>query len=172
ARLLDVGWAVTSQARTAADLQYDEVARIAGGDPRAVEAAWLVLMQQRRFDDALKRIDEYLALRPDDLGAIRAKTWVQTVLKNYPAATLSADRLSKLLSSHPPATDDDRAAHDEAIGFLGRLFGYFGGPIADSFNQDERRVLEKKLIERLDPSKRTIFEDARNGLLAKYIQMT
>src|SRR5437868_4597233 len=80
AKLLDVGWAVTSQARTAADLQYDEVARLAGGDPRAVEAAWLVLMQQRRFDDALKRIDEYLALRPDDLDALRAKTWVQTVL--------------------------------------------------------------------------------------------
>ena len=30
AKLLDVGWAVTSQARTAADLQYDEVARVAG----------------------------------------------------------------------------------------------------------------------------------------------
>src|SRR5207302_9902051 len=99
-------------------------------------------------------------------------TYAQTVLTIYPASTLAADRLSKLLASHPPATDDDRAAHDETIGFLGRLFGYFGGPIADSINQDERRVLEKKLIERLDPSKRIIFEDARNGVLAKYIEMS
>src|SRR5262249_8361609 len=98
-KLLDVGWAVTSQARTAADLQYDEVARMAAGDPRGLEAAWLVLMQQRRYEDALKRIDEYLALRPDNLDALRAKTWIQTVLKNYPAAILSADKLSKLLAA-------------------------------------------------------------------------
>jgi hypothetical protein len=172
AKLLDVGWGVTSHARTAADLQYEEVARVAAGDPRGLEAAWLVLMQQRRYDDALKRIDEYLALVPDDVEALRAKTWLQTILKNYPTAILSADKLSKLLAAHPPTTDAERAAHDEAIGFLGRLFGYFGGPISDAINQEERRVLEKKLIERLDPSKRPIFEDARNAVLAKFIEMS
>jgi hypothetical protein len=172
ARLLDVGWSITAQARTAADSQYDEVARVAAGDPRGLEAAWLVLMQQRRYDDALKRIDEYLTLRPDDIQALRAKTWIQTVLKNYPAAILSADKLSKLVAAHPPTTDEERTAHDDAIGFLGRLYGYFGGPVSDAINQDERRVIEKKLIERLDSSKRPIFEDARNGVLAKYIEMS
>jgi len=62
--------------------------------------------------------------------------------------------------------------HDDAIGFLGRLFGYFGGPVSDAINQDERRVLEKRIVDRLDPSKRPIFEDARNGVLAKYIEMS
>src|SRR6266536_918776 len=49
AKLLDVGWSITPQARTDADLQYEEVRRLAGSDPRALEASWLVLMQQRRF---------------------------------------------------------------------------------------------------------------------------
>src|SRR5689334_4648552 len=69
AKLLDVGWGVTSQARTAGDQQYEEVARLAASDARGLEAGWLVLMQQRRFEDALKRLDEYLALAPDNLDA-------------------------------------------------------------------------------------------------------
>src|SRR5262245_1041313 len=61
ARLLDVGWATTPQARIAADLQYQEVAAAAAGDPRALAAGWLVLLQQRRYDEGLKRLDEHLA---------------------------------------------------------------------------------------------------------------
>src|SRR5437868_668225 len=61
AKLLDVGWSITPQARADADLQYEEVRRLAGGDPRALEASWLVLMQQRRFEEALKRLDEHLS---------------------------------------------------------------------------------------------------------------
>jgi hypothetical protein len=62
--------------------------------------------------------------------------------------------------------------HDESIGFLGRLVGYFGGPVADAVNQDDRKVLEKRLFERLPETQRTAFEDARNGVLAKFIEMT
>src|SRR5262245_24994038 len=79
AKLLEVGWSITPQARAAADQQYEEVVRLAGKDTRALVASWLVLMQQRRFDEALKRLDEHLAKQPDDLAALRAKTWVQTV---------------------------------------------------------------------------------------------
>lgn len=172
AKLLDVGWSITPQARADADLQYDEVRRLAGADPRALEASWLVLMQQRRFEEALKRLDEHLAKKPDDLASLRAKTWIQTVLKNYAAAFLSADRLSTLIASHPTTTEADRAAHDEMIGFLGRLIGYFGGPAADSINQDERKALEKKLLDRLDASQRPLLEDARNSVLSRFIEMT
>jgi hypothetical protein len=172
AKLLEVGWSITPQARAAADQQYQEVARLAGNDPRALEASWLVLMQQRRFDEALKRLDEHLAKEPADIAALRAKTWVLTVLKNHAAAFLSADRLSALLAAHPPETEADRAVDEEAIGFLGRLAGYFGGPIADTINQDERKAFEKKVLGRLAESQRTLFEDARNGVLAKFIEMT
>lgn len=171
AKLLDVGWSITPQARAAADEQYDKVLRLAAGDPRALEASWLVLMQQRRFEEALKRIEEHLAKAPDDIAALRAKAWVQAVLKNYATAFLTADRLSSFLASHPPKTEADRTVHEEAIAFLGRLVGYFGGPIADTINQDERKGLEKKLLDRLAESQRTIFEDARNSVLSKFIEM-
>ena len=57
--------------------------------------------------------------------------------------------------------------------FLGRLLGYFGGPAAELIDQDERKGrLEKGLLDRLDVSARPLFEDARNGVLSKYIEMT
>lgn len=172
ARLLDVGWSVTPQARAAADAQYQEVLKIAGRDPRALTASWLVLMQQRRFEEARQRLDEYLAGSPADLKAQRAKTWVLAVLKNYPAAMLAADKLSAQVAASPAGDELNRVAQDELIAFLGRLVGYWGGPAADAVNQDERKALEKKLLDRLDESRKLVFEDARNGVLSKYIEIT
>ena len=172
AKLLDVGWATTPQARVAADLQRDEVARTASGDPRALAAAWLVLLQQRRYDDGLKRIDEHLVRSPNDLNALRAKAWVQAILKNYPAALVSADKLSQQLAADPPQTQAEREDHKELIGFLGRLLGYLGGPVAATVNQEQRKAAEKAILARLEASRQPLFEDAFNGVLAKFIAMT
>lgn len=172
AKLLTVGWATTPQARVAADLQYDEVKEAAGSDSRALAASWLVLMQQRRYDEGLKRLDEYLATTPGDLQALRAKAWAQAVLKNYPAALVTADKLAQQLAADPPDTDAERAAHNELISFLGRLLGYLGGPVAANVNQDQRKAAEKQILARLDTARQTLFEDAFNGVLAKFISMS
>jgi hypothetical protein len=168
AKLLDVGWSIKPQSRAAADAQWAEMPH---SDPRAIKACWLVLMQQRRFDEALKRIDEYLVKSPDDFSALRAKAWVQTILKNYSVAFVTSDRLSMLLSKHRPTTEEGLEEHNETVAFLGRLIGFYGGPVADQINQEERKTLEKKWLERLDESMKAVFEDARNGVLAKYIDM-
>jgi hypothetical protein len=171
-KLLQVGWSGNFQSRAAADLQYQEVLKLAAGDPRALSASWLVLMQQRRYDDALKRIDEYLAKQPADLQALRAKAWTHAILKNYQGALLTADKLSAQLLEEPPITKADAAEHEEAIAFLGRLLGFIGGPIADVANQDQRKTAEKQIVARLDDSQRPKFEEARDGVLAKHIELT
>src|SRR2546426_630307 len=71
-----------------------------------------------------------------------------------------------------PATDAERASHDDLIGFLGRWIGYFGGPAADFVNQDERKAIEKKFLDRLAASQRPLLEDARNSVLSRFIEMT
>lgn len=172
AKLLEVGWVNSPQARAAVDTQWAEVQRVAGRDLRAMEASWLVLMQQRRFEEALKRLEEYLAKAPSDFQALRAKAWTQTVLKNYSQAFVTAERLSSLLSKNRPTTEEGMEEHEEAVAFLGRLIGFYGGPAADSINQDERKTLEKKWLERLDESTKVIFEDARNGVLSRFLEMT
>jgi hypothetical protein len=129
-------------------------------------------MQQRRYDESLKRLDEYLASSPGDLPALRAKAWTQAVLKNYPAALVTADKLAQQLAADPPENAAERASHDELIGFLGRLLGYLGGPVAANVNQDQRKAAEKQILARLETARRTIFEDAFNGVLAKFIAMS
>lgn len=172
ARLLDVGWSGSPQARAAADLQYQEVLKVAGPEPRALTASWLVLLQQRRFEEARQRLDEHLVRSPNDLQALRARTWVLALLKNYPASMLAADKLSTLLAAQSANADQARTQHDELVSFLGRLIGYLGGPAADSVNQQDRKNLEKKLLDRFDDSRKLIFEDARNGVLSKFAELS
>jgi hypothetical protein len=171
-KLLQVGWAGNFQARATADLQYQEVLKVAAGDPRALTASWLVLMQQRRYDDAVKRIDEYLALQPGDLQALRAKSWNQAILKNYQGAMLTADKISQQMADEPPISKADATGHEELIGYLGRLLGYFGGPAVDVVNQEQRKAVEKKIVGRLGESHKPLFEEARDGVLAKHIELT
>jgi chromosome segregation ATPase len=98
--------------------------------------------------------------------------WLHTILKNYPAAMLSADGLSLALADRPLDSEQRRAEHEETVGFLGRLLGFLGGPAAESVTQDERKALEKKLLARLGASHQAQFENARNGVLARYIELT
>lgn len=172
-KLLEIGWPGNVQSRAAADAHYLEVvSKVAAGDPRALKASWLVLMQQRRFDDALKRIDEHLAEEPDNQEAQRAKAWNAAILKNYAASMLAADKLSQRLEELPPITEADRAVYEESVAFLGRLYGFFGGPAAENVNQDQRKTSEKQVVARIDEAFRPVFEEARDGVLKKYIELT
>jgi chromosome segregation ATPase len=172
AKLLDVGWGTTPKVRIAADAQYNEVRRLAGPTPAALEASLLVLLQQRRFDDAAKRSDELLERDPGNLTARRAKIWMAVVLKDYSAAMFATDKLSQQLADDPPRAEDEQAVHDDLHAFLGRIYGYLGGPVAENVNQDERKDQERKIIERITESRRAIFEEARDGVVARFLELT
>lgn len=172
AKLLDVGWKTTPSARAAADVQFDAIQRQVGATPLALEAALLVLIQQRRYDVAARRADELLAKSPTDLTAQRAKVWIAVVLKNYSAAMLAADKLSRQLAEDPPRADDEQAIHDELQSFLGRVYGFLGGPVADNVNQEERKASEREIAERITAARRATFEDARDGVIAKFLDLT
>jgi hypothetical protein len=171
-KLLQVGWTGNFQARAASDLQYEEVLRLAAGDPKALTASWLVLMQQRRYDVALKRIDECLAKQPGDYQALRAKAWTQAILKNHQGALLTADKISQQMTEEPPITKTDAEQHEELIGFLGRLLGFLGGPVADVVNQEQRKNVERQIVGRLEESQKPLFEEARDGVLARHIELS
>lgn len=172
ARLLEVGWSTTPPARLAADVQWQQLALLAPGDTRGLTAAWLVLLQQRRYDEALKRIDEHLARDARDPDALRARAWTLAVLRNYPAALLAAAKLSEVVEALPSDSDAERGQRVDMVAFLGRLLGYLAGPVADSVNQDQRKTTEKQIVARLDETHKVLFEDARDGVLQKFIEMT
>jgi flavin-binding protein dodecin len=172
AKLLDVGWSQTSQARAAADAQAQLLLPLAASEPRARTAVWLVLLQQRRFDDALKHVEDQLADDPNDLLALRAKVWILTLRKNYAGALVAIDDLGAALADQQPKTEKDRPDFDESIGFLGRILGFLGGPVAESLNQEQRKSVERKVLARFEDAEIAVFEDARNGVLARHIELT
>lgn len=172
AKLLEVGWAATPKARSAADAQYEAIRFQGGATPAALEASLLVLLQQRRYDDAARRADELLAKNPADLTAQRAKIWIAVVLKNYTVAMLAADKLSQQLADDPPRADDELEIHDDLHGFLGRIYGFLGGPAADSVNQEDRKASERTIAERITAARREAFEQARDGVIAKFLNLT
>lgn len=171
AKMLDIGWSVTPQARQASDDQYEIISAAAPASLPAAKARWLVLMQQRRFDEALKQVELYLDRQPDDLTALRARAWLLAILKNYPAAIAAADTLSRQLATEPPKDDAERTLHEDCITFLGRLAGYFGGPAADNVDQDQRKAFEKRILDRLPETQRPRLENARNAVLARFIEI-
>jgi tetratricopeptide (TPR) repeat protein len=171
-RLLEVGWSNSPQARAAADSQVAEVAKLAAGESMAQQAWILVLLQQRRYDEALKRADALIAKDPADTTALRAKIWVATLLKNYEGSMLAAEELSKQLAADPPMNEADQAVHDDLYKFLGRIYGFLGGPIAADVNQGDRKAAEKLIADRIPETRRALFEEARDSVIAKFLEAT
>jgi hypothetical protein len=171
-RLLEEGWSISPSARAAADAQYADLQQTAAGDKRLLTASALVLMQQRRYDDAGKRLDELLAEDSKNTLALRAKIWLSATLKNYGGAMVDAERLSALLPAESTQNADAEAEAREHLAFLGRICGYLAGPVADNVDQLARKELEKKITIGLSDARLTVFEQARDGVTQKYFELT
>lgn len=172
ARLLDVGWGTTTSFRAAADAQSEELFAAAGRQPSALYAAALVQIKQRRYAEASKLVDEVLARDEENLPAWRAKVWLLTVLKNYEAAMVAADSLSKLLSKEETTLADEETRQRIYVAFLGRVYGFLGGPAQANVNIDGRKESEKAVVSRLSENRLAAFEEARDGVLQKFVELT
>ena len=171
-RMLDVGWSVTPTARAAADAQYIELQATAAGDVRLLTASSLVLLQQRRYEEAGKRLDELLAVDDDNILALRAKTWLAATMKSYGSAIVTAEKLRAAL---PKETTQDAAAEamaQDQLAFLGRLCGYLAGPVADGIDQNERKQLERTILIGLSEARKEVFENARDSVTQKFFELT
>jgi hypothetical protein len=172
-KILEVGWSTSPGARTAADRVLVEVTPAITGDLRALEAWTLVLLYQRRYDEASKRIDQWLAKDGDDWMALRARVWLFTVVKNYPAAMLSAEKLADKIAATEDSTSPGAGEQlNELAAFLGRIYGYIGGPVAASVPLEDRRSSEKRIADRLGEQRAAAFVEARDNVLQQHLELT
>ena len=171
-RMLDVGWSVTPTARAAADAQYVELQTLAASDVRLLTASALVLLQQRRYEEAGKRLDELLVQDEDNLLGLRAKSWLAATMKNYGGAIVTAEKLRAALPKESTQDLTGEAAAQDQLAYLGRLCGYLAGPVADKVDQNERKQLEKTILAGLGEERRLIFEQARDGVTQKFFELT
>lgn len=171
-RMLTTGWSVTPTARAAADAAYVEMQAFAAGDERLLTASVLVLLQQRRYEEAGKRIDELLAADSDNIFALRAKCWLAATLKNHGAAMITAEELRAALPAETTQNAASEASTREHLAFLGRLCGYLAGPLGDAVDQGDRKLLEKTILTGLGDERTKVFEEARDGVTQKFFELT
>lgn len=170
-RFFKVGWNPAPSAYQPTIDIYQELRRVAPTDRRVPHAAVLVLIQQRRYDLAAKRVDELLADEENDWSAWRTRIWLATITKNYPAAMAAADKSIRLLPAEDKSLESQEAVRDY-VAALGRIFGFLGGPAGDQVRADERKSAEKKIVERLSPELQTAFIDGRDSVLDRFLKLT
>lgn len=168
---LDAGWKPGQAALEQARKSYLMLQATAPGD-RALEYAYLlILMRQKKSAEALEQAEQVLRTAPDDLAALRAKIWLQLLLKKYDAAAVDAEALAAALvkqSRDPAAREQAR----ELCLFLGRVWGFMNGPAAKE--NDSRRLAElrRKLTERLGPTASAWFEEGIAAVSTRYAELT
>jgi hypothetical protein len=170
-RLFEVGWQDAIAARAQADRSYRELLAAAPGDARAEYAYALVLMRQRRYDDAVKTLDALLKTDPAHLAARQNKIRLLMLQKKSSAALAEIDRFSRLVAE----TDQKQLPPEkrrEAIRFLGRLFGFLEGPAVGAAAAATIERTQREAESRLSEQELAIFDEARDGVLVRFEEMT
>jgi hypothetical protein len=172
AKMLEVGWGTTSQFRAAGNKQAAAALAASGRSPQSLYAAAVMLIKQGRYAEAQQLVDDLLKSDAAHLPGLRAQVWLATILKDYEVAMTSADRLAEVLGSGEAENVDEEALNREHVSFLGRIYGFLGGPAAANVNLGERKAAERKLVERLTEGRRVVFEDSRDAVLQKHLELT
>ena len=170
ARMLEAGWGTNTSFRTAGNQQVEAVFAAAGRSPQVLYAVAVMYIKQGRYAEAQKSIDELLAREESHLPGQRAKVWLSVILKDYGVALVAAEKLAADLPSGE-AEKEKEEAHREILAFLGRIYGFLGGPAAANLKIEERKASERKVLARLTTEHRALFEEARDGVLQKHLEL-
>jgi DNA repair exonuclease SbcCD ATPase subunit len=136
-----------------------------GKDRQLVDYAFaLVLIEQQKLDEATTQLDKLLKVSPSALPYQRSRLWLQLVRKNYPAALVNMEALSRRLApaGNAKSTTDDR----EAARFLGSAIAFLEGPAASprtsklvvQSKEKIRKTLSEPLREEFDAGSETTSE--------------
>jgi hypothetical protein len=170
--LFDAGWDATSAAsRTAADQAFQSLARQGRSDAQTHYAYALVLMKQRRYDEALKAVDASLKLEETNLAARQNKVRVLVLTKSYPAAVVELERIGQQLAE-PSLAQKPPKQVEEVVRFLGRMIGFLEGPAGKDAASANLRRVQRELEKQLSEQHFAIYEEARDGVLTRFEELT
>lgn len=171
-KFLTAGWDTTPEGRAFVDQQFEELQVISKGDTRLNYALGLIRVKQLKYQDALKLFGEISASQKKDLYAWRAKIWLTVLTKNYSQAMLDMEKASAALPPMNDEADQQKDLHEGFARFLGRIYGYLEGPVATATDEADRVAQRKKVVARLNPDLRKVFEEGRQTVTDKYLELT
>ncbi len=131
--LLDHGNQSSAKNLAAARDVYQQLRQTAAADDLRIDYAFcLVLMQQRRYDEALELNAKLLARSQGQTQLLmrRHRIWLLLHLQKHSDAVSEMELLVPSLKTNDGIAVDATALR-ETINFLGRVYGFLDGPIAD-----------------------------------------
>ncbi len=171
-QLLETGWGDSFRAIEPARVHFENAKGAAPSDPRVPYAFALVHMKHGKHSDAAKLLDDVLSLDRRHVPAREARIWIDVLLKRYTAALPQIDELSTLLPADGAAglSDEAKARHRETARYIGRLFGFFQGPVEKSLNADRVAAAKKAVLDRLSGEHRQEFEAGHKAVSDRFAE--
>lgn len=163
AKLFEVGSQNTIKSRSAASDQYKELRQLAPADSRIIEGYAIIQIKLHNYPEAVKLIDEVLASDKTDLYVWKTKSWLSVITKNYAAALVDLDRFSQLMPAEAKGGEEEQQL--DMSRYLGRVFGFLEGPVADAAGAAQRESAKKKILARLSEPRQMAFEEGRSRVL-------
>jgi hypothetical protein len=169
-QLMEAGWKPSPTGVARAQEHFDEASKLAPADARVPYAMALVMLQNRKYDDAVGWLEETLAADSRNVPARRALVWTHVLTKQYPEALANMRLLAAQLSPErvPPLGQEEQESH---AAFLGRVMGFLTGPAAGSITADRLAATEREIQKSLAPAALSALNEGRKQTLATFSQM-
>jgi HD-GYP domain-containing protein (c-di-GMP phosphodiesterase class II) len=165
--LLDTGWKASGPSWKAAQEEYGVLLRAAPGDTNLDYAYLLVMLRQRKYDEALDQSAKVLTALPGHLPALQARVYTLTLLKKYEAALVEMETMAKaLVKPRTPALTVDEAR--DYAKFLGRVYAYINGPAQTSLTEQSRETAHQRIVTALGKNGEGFFREGLIAVATKY----
>ena len=144
--------------------------RQASGDRGVLLSYSLQRIQQNRKKDAVKSIESLTKNYPTDIDGWLLKTWLDTVTDDFDRALLGMLSLKKAIDD--PAAKVDDVTKRQSLRRMGRMIGYFSGPVKSKVNEDVLDQAIAGVTAGLAADDLKLVNDQRDRVLAEFEKMT
>jgi len=168
ARLLQQGAALTPASLAACREQYQEIKSSAPQNAR-VDYAWaVVLLQQRKYAEALPVLGTCIRANPAELDAACWYVWALVQSRRYDDEIAAMRHVGRRAAEEQLSPQDmrRRAAH-----FLGQLFGYFELVKPGGARPEQVSKVKNELLAVLPSGLRDAIDEGRAEVAARFMSL-
>lgn len=128
-------------------------------------AAGLVLINHKKYNDAIEWMSVSLVADETNVAARRANVWLLARTRQNNRAL---DQLSLLLEQLKRSEELQPREREELIRFVGRMMGFFEGPAKESTSAAAIDRANRDVAEKLAEEEQAWFDEARNVVIEKF----
>ena len=153
--------------KSAARLQFRDLRRTAPMDARVPYAYALLLLDQKRYQDASDPLRCALDLDGKDLTAWKTRIWLSVLIQDYDDALATMEHLGTKMPS-PHVSAERRQKCCEFAGFMGQILGYLAGPGKEGLDPVKQTACQQAVTSCLTPAQQEVFDSLFASVLDDY----